>query len=229
MAPAVPTPSAPSTIAPSREQGRKLNFHLPIPDGDVLDWVRTVNRAVRELTQSVVDFDSTKRPMTPHITLVMGFLHDGCAIADALAAASGVVRETPSIDLAVRHVYLERARHEYAFADVAAPPAFYFFRQRLHEALVPRFVTVSGLYSAVPHIKLAHVTANHTAVQALLTRADVARHLLSCDTVALSDVGPEGSCIGRIWSCALTNGPRLIRSTDGGASAPPAGGGSDAT
>lgn len=179
---------------------RKLNIHLTLSQ-NVVCYCREMNRTVRKLTESVIDFEANP-PMSPHISLIMGILDEKYDLDALIAKVRTQCARFRPLTFRVLRPYLENIRNHYVFSDVVGDDDFVVLKQTLHTALSGTYLHTKSDYSEAPHITLAHIEAKSTEVREYLSNV-IADLECVCDSIEISDVGPKGSCINSLFCLPL--------------------------
>lgn len=179
---------------------RKLNIHLTVSP-NVVSYCKDINRSVRKLTESVIDFEADP-PMFPHISLIMGILDEKYNLDTLITEVKTKCTQFRPFTFRVLNPYLENVRNHYVFSDIVGNGDFTVLKQTLHSAFNGTYLHTESDYSEVPHITLAHINEKYEEVRQYL-KGIVAGMECVCDCIEISDAGPKGTCSDSLFRLPL--------------------------
>lgn len=189
------------------DAGVRLNAHLVV-DGALAEYCARVNERLRERYRTAIIFGSDS-PMQPHVTLVMGTPSEGLSAETVRktlrhAVATGRFGAVP-VHLGPSVI----TEDGYVLRGVEAVPEYERLRQVVREALLPSLAQGEGRRIDWPHLTLAKLAGRWDDAEELVAALGAPPEF-QARNVALSVVGPHGTCIERIacWRLRTSGGSR---------------------
>ena len=179
---------------------RKLNIHLTVSP-NVASYCREINRGVRRLTESFIDFEAAP-PMIPHISLIMGILAEKRSLDALITEVKSNCARFGPLTFQVLNPYLEDVRNHYVFSDIVGNSDYEALKQTLQSSLKGTYLEVQDDYTEAPHITLAHIVSENEKVKKYLNGV-IANVVCVCDCIEISDAGPKGSCSNSLFRLPL--------------------------
>jgi hypothetical protein len=177
----------------------RVNLHLRL-DGAGRAYAYGLNCRVRAVAPSSIML-SPGSAAIPHITLLMGSVR--CP-PEELAAAGGrltaesrrLVNKTGIRSVQLRPPRVSAATRGYVLSDIVDGPSMVGIHQHLCEMFVPALLAEPSPLTE-PHVTIARV--DEISVQVIELLAGITNEVTTgISSVALSCVGPNGTCVGTI-------------------------------
>jgi hypothetical protein len=190
-------PSEIPAIVVRESTPRGINIHLTL-DTRGAEFCVAMNERIRRVADSEIVFGAGSA-MIPHISLVRASLRRDVTsdqVAAAVLDATAYQRE--ALELDAQPPILESLQHRYIMSEITRSHALDDLRSRVRRRLLPILTNLQTDEVAPFHITLGYVRAQQDEVRRILLEC---REPLAfrAPSVEISNAGPQGTCIGRLY------------------------------
>jgi hypothetical protein len=184
----------------SKSAKRRLNVHYAL-DESGWDYCVRINTGIRRITESLIRFGHEPDSAIPHITLVMGTLHESTRIETLARAVNMISDGARRCSFRIGRPYISRLNGRYVLSDLEPDPSFLDLQASL-ESVPSSHMDLSASVDKGPHITLAYITTKHTSVRDYLLAVPADLEIVGRN-VEISDVAANGTCINTLFSIGL--------------------------
>jgi len=179
---------------------RRLNVHY-ILDEAGRDYCVRINAGIRQITESSIRFGHEPDSAIPHITLVIGDLHEGSGIETLARAVKMATDGARRCSFRIGRPYISHLNGRYVLSDVEPDSSFLELQASLESSLSSH-IDLSRSADKTPHVTLGYIMKDYGSVRDYLLTVPADLQIFGRN-VEISDVGAKGTCTNTLFSIHL--------------------------